>query len=136
MNAGHNPPLVLRRNEDRAVLVRLKPECAPVGLIEGSTFASTIFQLESADVLVAYTDGITESENSCGNAFGYLRLERTLRSCLSRDLQRILQLILDEVSAHAAGAPQADDITIVVMRVEDPHEGMRKTLIGIDPLGT
>lgn len=127
---------MLRRHEDRSVLVRLKPECAPVGLIEGSTFTSTTFQLGIADVLVAYTDGITESENSCGNAFGQQRLESMLRSCLSRDPQRILQLILDEVSAHAAGAPQADDITILVMRIEDPHEGTEKTLIGIDPLGT
>jgi phosphoserine phosphatase RsbU/P len=136
VNAGHNPPLVLRRHEDRSVLVRLKPECAPVGLIEGSTFTSTTFQLETADILVAHTDGITESENSSGNAFGHQRLESMLRSCLSRDPQRILQLILDEVSVHAAGAPQADDITIVVMRVEDPYEGTGKTLTDIDPLGT
>jgi phosphoserine phosphatase RsbU/P len=136
VNAGHNPPLVLRRSEDRTVLVRLKPECAPVGLIEGSTFTSTTFQLENADVLVAYTDGITESENSCGNAFGHQRLESMLRSCVSRDPQRILHLILDEVSAHAAGAPQADDMTIVVMGVEAPHESTGKTLTGIYPLGT
>jgi len=122
VNAGHNPPLVLRRNEDRSVLVQLKPECAPVGLLEGSTFTSTTFQLENADVLIAYTDGITESENPCGNAFGHQRLESMLHSCLSRDPHGIMQLILDEVSAHAAGAPQADDITIVVMRVEDPLE--------------
>lgn len=122
MNAGHNPPLVLRRDEDRSVLVRLKPECAPVDLIEDSTFTSTTFQLESDDLLIAYTDGITESENSCGNAFAHQRLESVLRSCLSRDPHRILQLIVDEVSAHAANAAQADDITIVVMRVEDPPE--------------
>jgi len=68
--------------------------------------------------LVAYTDGVTESENSEGNAFGHKRLESMLGDYRSQDPQKILQHILDELSAHSAGCSQADDITIVVMQVE------------------
>lgn len=117
VNAGHNPPIVLRRNDDQYVLVRLKPQCVPVGLIEDSTFTSTTFQLEIDDVLIAYTDGVTESENSAGEAFGDKRLARALGERCSQDPHEILQHIVDEVLAHCGGYPPTDDITLLVMRV-------------------
>lgn len=117
VNAGHNPPIVLRRNNDQYVLVRLAPQCVPVGLIEDATFTSTTFQLEIDDVLIAYTDGITESENSDGKAFGDKRLERVLGEWCTQDPHEILQRILDEVFTHCAGYPPTDDITLLVMRV-------------------
>ena len=101
-----------------------------MGLIEDCPFTSTTFQLEIDDVLVAYTDGLTESENSEGNAFGYERLERMLGGCCSQDPHRVLRLILDELSAHSADCPQADDITVVVMQVEAPGEGMETIISG------
>ena len=67
---------------------------------------------------------------------GHKRLESMLGCCLSQDPHGILQLILDEVSAHAAGAPQADDITLVIIRVVDPQGGMEDTITRIDPLCT
>jgi len=118
VNAGHNPPIMLRRNHNRCALLPLTAGCAPVGLIEDCPFTSTTFRLEIDDVLVAYTDGLTESENSEGTAFGYKRLESMLAGCCSQNPHQVLQLILDELSAHSAGCPQADDITVVVMQVE------------------
>ena len=118
MNAGHNSPIVLRRKHGRCRLLSLTAECAPVGLLEDSRYTSTTFQLRVGDVLIAYTDGVTESENSDGRAFGHERLERILGERRAQDPQQILQHILDELSVHSAGCSQADDITIVVMRVE------------------
>jgi len=109
---------MLRRNHNRSEVVSLKPDSVPVGALQGSRYTSTPFQLEVGDVLVAYTDGITESENSDGNPFGYERLERILCVCGYRDPQEILRHILDELSAHSAGCSQTDDITLLVSQAE------------------
>jgi hypothetical protein len=83
------------------------------------------------DVLVAYTDGLTALENPHGNPFGDERLERILYGCGSQDPQKILQLILDELSVHSARAAQADDITLVVMQVK-AHQEDTKTIASED----
>jgi sigma-B regulation protein RsbU (phosphoserine phosphatase) len=124
VNAGHNPPIVVRRNHDRCEVLSLKPGCVPVGTFEDSRFTSSTFELEIGDVLVAYTDGITESENSVRDPFGQERLERILCACACRDPQEILQHILDELSTYSAGCSQRDDITLVVMQVH--HKRLRE----------
>jgi phosphoserine phosphatase RsbU/P len=118
VNAGHNPPFVLRRNDDRCEVLPLRPGCVLVGAFEDSRYTSTKFQLQIGDVFVAYTDGITELENSVGDFFGQERLEGILPGCMCQDPQEILQHILDELSAYSAGCPQRDDITLVVMQVK------------------
>src|SRR6266850_4679117 len=85
VNAGHNSPIVLRRDEDGCETLLLKPVGVPVGALEGSQYRSKSFQLEIGDVVVAYTDGVTESEDSVGDPFGPERLERTLCECACRD---------------------------------------------------
>ena len=92
-------------------------KCAPVGALKSSRYASTSFQLQVDDVLVAYTDGVTESQDIEGNGFGQKRLEGVLLDCRSGDPNKVLQLILDELSAHSAGCPQKDDIALVVVKV-------------------
>lgn len=118
VNAGHNVPIVVRREHDGHSLLPLSPEFPPVGVLKDTKYKCTTFQLEIGDILVAYTDGVTESENSAGIAFGHRRLERILYDCRMQDPPNILQLVLDELSAHSAGCPQADDITLVVSKVE------------------
>ena len=68
-------------------------------------------------LLVAYTDGVTESEDSQGATFGQTRQERTLCDSDTEDAQEVLQHIVDELYAHSAGCLQAGDITLVVVRV-------------------
>lgn len=118
VNAGHNPPMLVRRSRDRCELYLLRSGGAPVGALEDSRYTTATFQLELGDVLVAYTDGITESENSDGDCFGEDRLERIPCDYDARDPEEVLRHILDELSAHCAGCSQSDDMTLVVMRVE------------------
>lgn len=125
VNAGHHAPIVVRRSYGGCRLLPLAPECAPVGVLEDSRYTSTTFQLEVGDVLLAFTDGVTESESSDGRAFGHERLEKVLGDYRSEEPQEILQQILDELSAHSAGCSQADDITIMVMRVEAQERDKR-----------
>ena len=118
VNAGHNPPVVVRRNYGGCKFLSLQSGGVPVGALDESHYDSATFQLEPGDLLVAYTDGLTESDNPGGNAFGQERLKRVLCTCTAKQPQQILQHILRDLSAHSAGHPQVDDLTLVVMRVQ------------------
>jgi serine phosphatase RsbU (regulator of sigma subunit) len=118
VNAGHNPPMVLRWKENRCEVFQLKAGGTPVGLLEETQFVPGTFRFEPGDVFVAYTDGITESDNAAGEMWGQDRLENLLRSCRSKTSEEIIQCILDERFAFAAGQPQRDDMTVVVMRLQ------------------
>lgn len=118
INAGHNPPMVVRRSHDRCDLFMLHSGGAPVGALESCCYISGTLQLHPGDLLVAYTDGITESEDREGEPFGQHRLEQLVCSCGVQDPQELLRTILDELSAYSRCDSQADDMTLVVMRVE------------------
>jgi serine phosphatase RsbU (regulator of sigma subunit) len=118
-NAGHNPPIVIRRRGGSCELFHLRPNGMPVGISADSQFASMSFQLEIDDFVVAYTDGITEAENRNGEFWGEHRLENLLRSCSGETPEQIIRAILDEVSRFANGQPQRDDMTLVVMGVQE-----------------
>ena len=119
VNAGHNSPIVIRTRSDSTEILHLKSEGMPVGIAADAHFASSTFQLEMNDVLVAYTDGITEAQNRQGDFWGEQRLEGLLRFSRDKTPEQIIRDILDEVRMFANGHPQQDDMTLVVMRVQD-----------------
>jgi len=118
VNAGHNSPLVLRPKNGSCEIFQLPPTGIPVGVSAGSQFASANFQFEINDVLVAYTDGITEAVNRQQELWGQQRLEALLKSSSRKTPKEIINAILEQVSTFANGQPQRDDITLLVMRVE------------------
>jgi serine phosphatase RsbU (regulator of sigma subunit) len=116
VNAGHNPPMILRWKSGDYRVFRLEAGGTPIGLLEKTNFAADSFQIEPGDVLVAYTDGITESESPASELWGQERLERVLRKCKGETSEEIIQRILDERFAFASGQPQRDDMTVLVIR--------------------
>lgn len=118
VNAGHDPPLVLRPKDGSCEIFRLPSTGIPVGISADPQFASAAFQFEIDDVLVAYTDGITEAENRQHEPWGQQRLETLLKSCSRMSPKEIINAILDRVSTFARGQPQRDDVTLLVIRVE------------------
>ena len=96
----------------------MKSTKVPIGISQRSKFPAAAFQLHIGDLLVAYTDGITEVENPDREMFGLPRLEHLLRSSCGGTAQKIIDRILEDVSAFADGQRQRDDITLVVMRVQ------------------
>jgi serine phosphatase RsbU (regulator of sigma subunit) len=118
VNAGHNPPLVVRPKDGSCEIFRLPSTGIPVGISADPQFSSAAFQFEIDDVLVAYTDGITEAENRQHELWGEQRLEAVLKSCSRKTPKEIINAILEQVSTFANGRPQRDDITLLVMRVE------------------
>ena len=122
VNAGHNPPIVLRWKNSECEVFHLEPTGTALGLLESSQFTSRTLQLEKGDVLVAYTDGITESENRCGELWGQERLETLLRACRDCTPAQIVERIVDEILAFGKDCSQKDDMTLVVPAVKDEAE--------------
>jgi serine phosphatase RsbU (regulator of sigma subunit)/DNA-binding GntR family transcriptional regulator len=118
VNAGHNPPLVLRPKNGSCEIFQLPTTGIPLGISADSQFASAAFQFEIDDVLIAYTDGITEAENREHELWDQQRLEALLKSCSRKTAKEIINAILEQLSTFANGQPQRDDITLLVMRIE------------------
>jgi len=119
VNAGQNPPIVIRCRNGQSRVFRLGPGAGPVGMFANSKYDSMRFQLEDGDTVVACTDGIIEAENSEREAWGQQRLESLFSSCQRQTPRQILQHIVNEVAVFTSGGPPKDDITLVVMQVRD-----------------
>ena len=122
VNAGHTPPIIVRPQMESCELFHLRAQAVPIGMFVDTQFAATKFQLAKDDILVAYTDGITEAANASGDMWGLERLERLLRSCSRMAPNEIVERILAEVSEFANGEPQSDDVTLLVMKVQEGCE--------------
>jgi serine phosphatase RsbU (regulator of sigma subunit) len=122
VNAGHNPPIIVRPQMESCELFHLSAEAVPIGMFADTQFAAAKFQLKKDDILVAYTDGITEAANPSGQLWGLERLESLLRSCSRMAPNEIVEHILTGVSDFANGEAQRDDVTLVVMKVQEGCE--------------
>lgn len=111
-NAGHNLPL-LRRADGRVEW--LEAGATPLGAFPGMAYAEGEVDLEPGDVLVLYTDGITEAEDAVGEFFGEEGLQKTIEGCHGGTANEIVSCIRQAVSRFARGA-QADDMTLIVVR--------------------
>jgi len=112
-NAGHNPPIVVRSNGEHESL----PGGGPViGIIAAIEYSAYRMQLDPGDTLVIYSDGVTETADASDDEFETERLAETVRKNRQLPATEIVDAIRQAVTAHAAGAPQHDDITIIVAR--------------------
>ena len=87
----------------------------PVGIFEDSTWAMGTVQLAPGDVLVLYTDGVTDALDEHDTFFSEERLLATIKSNLGRSAQDIQKAVFTAIHQFAAGVPQFDDITMVVL---------------------
>ncbi len=118
VNAGHNPPMVFRRRSREWEVLRLTAGGTVVGLLEGFPYQQEVVPLEPGDLLVAFTDGISEAMNPHDEEWGEERMIETVKSCANLPAARILSSIMDAADAFAAGTQQHDDMTLVILRVE------------------
>jgi sigma-B regulation protein RsbU (phosphoserine phosphatase) len=119
-NCGHLPPLLLRAcasSQDQAPNVeRLRSTCTVMGLFEDWHCEIAEVQLAPGDMLVLYTDGITEATNADGEEFGESRLLATLGSNFHLPVKPLLQTVVATVQQFSSGSEQQDDITLVIAR--------------------
>lgn len=111
VNAGHCPPIVLRRG----TLSTLGSTGMPVGLLAGAGYEVRQTQLLPGDKLIIYTDGVTEAQNTAGEFFGLSRLRNVIVEHAAGSSARLHDSIWSAVDAFAGQAVQSDDITLVVI---------------------
>jgi len=114
-NAGHVPPLLYRSSE--AACRKLDAEGLIIGVRKNEIYEARQLQLEGGDVLLLYTDGITEAMNATGEEFGVARLSRCLTAKHTESSQGIIAAIIKEVAAFTGTASMEDDVTMIVMKV-------------------
>ncbi len=117
VNAGHNPPLVIRAGTD--TIDELKPTGIAIGVIEDIAFDQNSVHLNDGDVIVLYTDGVTEAINTKTEEFGVPRLIQTIQDSVSLPSQEIVNTIVSRVSDFCGTQPQHDDITLLVIKVHN-----------------
>jgi sigma-B regulation protein RsbU (phosphoserine phosphatase) len=122
VNAGHNPPILLRCQGESFRAMRLTAGGTVVGLLESFPYQQESLLLQPGDLLIAFTDGISEAVNSAGDEFGEDRLIRVLEETFDLAAASILSSIMHAADRFAGGAKQYDDMTLVVLKVLESRE--------------
>lgn len=114
VNAGHNPPLLLRRDGS---LDHLREGGLPLGAFTVSRYESGQTELQPGDALYIYTDGVVEALNESGVEYGEDRLASQIRAMRTASAAASLRAIFESVDRFAGAVPQYDDITCLVLHV-------------------
>jgi len=114
VNMGHNPPLLIRRNE----ILKLRKGGMILGVMQTVIpYEYEKIKLKGNDTLILFTDGVTEAMNDINEEYGDERLEQLSLNFAGFDAERILENILNDVNIHTAGAEQSDDITALILKI-------------------
>jgi sigma-B regulation protein RsbU (phosphoserine phosphatase) len=116
VNAGHNPPLLLRAGSD--VPEELEATGIAIGAMEDATYQQQEVSLASGDVIILYTDGVTEAVNAREEMFEIPRLIEVILRTRSRSAHEMVESIIDAVNEFSRNQPQYDDITLMVVKVQ------------------
>lgn len=145
VNAGHNPPMLVRasrsvkaqgvgfapgghggleglrderRGDEGLADITLLTKGGPIiGAFSNCVYEQETIQMESGDLLVAYTDGVTEARNADDQEFGEASLQRIIDSLAHVPVQELSERIVESVREWCGDVPPHDDLTLVVMRV-------------------
>jgi sigma-B regulation protein RsbU (phosphoserine phosphatase) len=114
VNAGHNLPFLLRAN---GTVERLEEGGMILGMLKTSSpYEQGTVALQSGDVLVFFTDGVSEAMNAEGLDLTEERLEQILRRVQTASAQEIIEHVREELQTYTQGTPQSDDITMLVLK--------------------
>jgi phosphoserine phosphatase RsbU/P len=117
-NAGHNPPLLIpSRGKGGSAVHWLRPTAPAIGLVENAEYRVATVGVEPGDLLVLYTDGVTETTNMVGEEFGDERLVSVVERNAQASAGEILHAVRRELERHSGGQPLNDDTTIVVQKI-------------------
>jgi len=117
VNGGHNPPAVLRKEDGAWRVFRLGDGGPVIGLLADAAYKEQKLQLLPGDILLAFTDGISEAMNAAEDEWGEDRLIAEAQAHADVNAEELMQRLFRAADAFAAGTPQHDDMTIVVLRL-------------------
>jgi phosphoserine phosphatase RsbU/P len=116
VNAGHLPPLVRRRDGQFERVSGLTGTGLALGMFDQATYDTRRITIEPGDLLVLFSDGITEAENAAGRAFDEAGLEGVVAAHAGEDPEAVGRAILKSVQAYTADARLTDDLTALVLK--------------------
>jgi sigma-B regulation protein RsbU (phosphoserine phosphatase) len=114
VNAGHNPPVILRGQET----IRLEADGPVVGLLPFAPYTEQMMTLEPGDLLILYTDGISEAMTKDDEEWGEERMIAAARASMHKTASEVLDDLFVAADAFTAGAPQHDDMTLLLLKLE------------------
>lgn len=114
VNAGHNAPMVFRRD---ATVVRLEDGGPVVGLLRNAPYQRSSVMLQPGEILLLFTDGISEAMTAGNEEWGEERLIEAMKECDALPAAEIVRTLLAAADKFVAGAKQYDDMTLVAVKV-------------------
>lgn len=121
VNAGHNPPFLFRAG-DGAIATngfkKLEAGGMFVGMFDHLRYEQEVIQMQSGDVLIAFTDGLPEAQNKAGEEFDEARIQTALTETAHLPVNEIRDEILRRVQTWCEGAAQYDDLTFIVLKAK------------------
>lgn len=117
VNAGHNPPMILRKQDGGWQIIRLEEGGAVVGLLPNFPYTQATVDLEKGDMLLAFTDGISEAMNPEDEEWGEENLIETAKAYDGLSATDTISRIVEAADRFANGAKQHDDMTLMVVRL-------------------
>jgi sigma-B regulation protein RsbU (phosphoserine phosphatase) len=112
-NAGHNPPFLISGGTVR----RLEAGGTVMGLFDRGVYETGYERVQPGDMVVLYSDGVTEAENSAGEEVGDDRLIGWLQQASAKTATDVVSAIQRDLSAFCASAAARDDVTVMVVKV-------------------
>ena len=112
VNAGHLPPLLLKEE----TVEEMPKGDAALGIIKDSKFKEQKLELKQGEVLVVYSDGVTEAANEIGQFFGKERLVNTIKKYHDLPADKLGEAITRQVEIFAGEAPRSDDLSLIVLK--------------------
>jgi serine phosphatase RsbU (regulator of sigma subunit) len=113
-NAGHNSPYIISSQND-CEPIPLEKTGIPIGIDEETTWTSENIQMHPGDVLVLYTDGVPDAQNTSGEFYREASLVEVIRQNLGQTAEALQKSILESVYEFVGDAPPFDDITLMVI---------------------
>lgn len=114
VNAGHNLPFLLRAH---GTVERLEEGGMIIGMLKTtSPYQEGVVTLEPGDLLILFTDGVSEAMNAVGQDFTEERLERTLRRLQQASAREVINGVREELQSYTDNTPQSDDMTMLVLK--------------------
>jgi sigma-B regulation protein RsbU (phosphoserine phosphatase) len=112
-NAGAAPPIICRKGE----ILKPRVEGVPAGLLDNRVYEELIVEVERGDLIMLYSDGITDQPSPKEEEYGRGHLSRSLRRLCGKDPEVVADQILADLDKFAEGAPRFDDQTLIVLKV-------------------
>lgn len=116
-NAGHNPPMFLRADSGGNGVTWLQPTGPAIGLVEEATFEERTTDLSEGDLLVLYTDGVTEAVNPRYEEFGVRRLQELISDHSQGPAEELMRKLRNGLEAFMERTAPEDDLTIVIGKI-------------------